>query len=123
MFKPTMYSSTKENNHINFLTTIPIYNFPYLRWTLSFSFFTHWSYPYFFTSKEPDVPSLITDDQLEQDLDELKSHQQQVHSTNKSLEIYKLTHSASTSSSSTPFVHIGSTRAGPTRALDLHEFM
>ena len=44
------------------------------------------------SSNEPDVTSLITDDQLEHNLDELFTHLQQIHNTNISLLIHQLSH-------------------------------
>ena len=48
----------------------------------------------------------ITDDQLEHELDELITHQQQIPNTNISLTNHQQTHSVSTSKSSVPCVYI-----------------
>ena len=55
------------------------------------------------SSNAPDVPSPITDDQLEHDLDGFFTHQHQIHNTNNWITIHQLTHSASNSKSSIPF--------------------
>ena len=54
---------------------------------------------------------LFPDEQLEHDLDNFINHQQQIHSTNNSLTIRQLTHSASTYQSSIPPDHFAPTRA------------
>ena len=48
------------------------------------------------SSNETDVPSPITDDQLEFDLDEYMAHQYHFHSTNISSTIHQLSNSVST---------------------------
>ena len=57
----------------------------------------------------PMYASAITDDKIEHDLDEVITHQQQLHNTNSSLTTHQLTNSASTSEPSLPSVHIALT--------------
>ena len=63
------------------------------------------------STNQPDAPSPMNDNQLEHELDNFITQQQNLHDITNAFTIHQLNHSASTSESSIHSVHIAPTRA------------